>query len=100
MPQGEFENNVYAGFGLYTFPDGSCYEGPFVDSQMHGTGTFTDAQVRGCIGEEWVLGAGVDWVDHILCRPARRAAQGIPWRGQFYNGTGPGLPGSATVVAT
>jgi len=25
--------------------------------------------------------------------------QGVEWKGRFYNGTGPGLPGHATVLA-
>ena len=62
------------------------------------------SQTRRCAfvggGEGWVLDAGVGRMERCLGRPARRAAQGIPWRGQFYNGTGPGLPGCATVVAT
>ena len=38
--------NLYHGHGTYTFPDGSYYEGPFVENQMHGPGCFTDKQVR------------------------------------------------------
>ena len=45
-PQGEFENNMYSGAGIYSFPDGAVYDGPFVESQMHGKGLFTDAQVQ------------------------------------------------------
>ena len=25
--------------------------------------------------------------------------QGVKWKGKFYNGSGPGLPGAATVLA-
>ena len=42
--QGEFVANKYNGHGIFTFPDGSSYEGPFVDSQMHGMGKYVDAQ--------------------------------------------------------
>ena len=60
-PQGDFEDNLYAGHGVYTFPDGATYEGPFVDAQMHGVGTFTDAQARSCCCRCCCAGAAVFW---------------------------------------
>ena len=31
---GEFSKNLKSGHGVYTFPDGRVYEGPFVDDRM------------------------------------------------------------------
>ena len=53
----------------YTFPSGAVYDGPFVENQMHGEGTYTD--------------------EH-----------GVQWKGTFYMGSGPGLPGHASAQAS
>jgi hypothetical protein len=37
-------NGKYSGLGRYTFPDGSYYEGEFVENKMHGDGCFVDTQ--------------------------------------------------------
>ncbi|XP_022804577.1 MORN repeat-containing protein 1-like [Stylophora pistillata] len=41
---GEFGNNMFHGFGKYTWPDGSYYEGNFNENKLEGQGTFTDVK--------------------------------------------------------
>ncbi|KAK3755757.1 hypothetical protein QZH41_019981 [Actinostola sp. cb2023] len=40
--QGEFVNNMFQGFGKYTWPDGSIYEGNFSENKLEGHSKFTD----------------------------------------------------------
>lgn len=109
--QGEWASNVYSGHGKYTFPDGAFYEGAFSENQMHGSGSFTDAQVDPSLAPA-SRSEGVHATPHAL--PVERLLrknrsltfrrhhvplQGILWQGQFYNGTGPGLPATAVVTA-
>ena len=103
---------MYSGAGIYSFPDGAVYDGPFVESQMHGKGLFTDAQVQHRHRHQHhrsTSGTAVRGLPHHggATLPTAHAdlrtpslSQGIPWRGEFYNGTGPGLPATATVIAT
>lgn len=108
--QGEFVNNQYSGHGTYTFPDGSTYEGAFKEGQMHGAGCFTDKQARAT--PPWTHPPTPRaWAARSLARALRiqlptlrhrrscRAAQGVSWKGKFYNGMGPGLPTDATFLA-
>ena len=62
MYKGTFAENKYAGEGTYSFPDGtSKYVGLWENSRMHG-----------------MDGVYTDKESH-------------EWKGQFYNGSGPGL---------
>lgn len=36
--RGELYDNKPCGRGLFVWPDGTCYEGDFVDNMRHGTG--------------------------------------------------------------
>ena len=98
LQQGEFVDNVYSGHGIYTFADGSIYAGPFVNNQMHGAGSFTDTQVHTSLTPSGSTALAPNLV--ALCRPHFSTEQGIVWKGNFYNGSGPGLPGTATVTAS
>lgn len=42
MYEGEFSNNKQEGYGKYTFSDGSRYEGGWKNHRMHGTGKYWD----------------------------------------------------------
>ena len=57
---GEWKDNAYNGTGTYTWPDGTKYVGQWENNAMHGKGTYTDTEGR-------------------------------QWTGDFYNNSGPGL---------
>lgn len=40
MYDGEFTDNRITGYGVYTWPDGSIYEGEVKDGLRHGTGKY------------------------------------------------------------
>ena len=108
-PQGEFAANQYEGHGTYTFPDGSSYEGAFQAGQMHGAGCYLDKQARPAAQRvpsvEPPLRPSRTTSWHTpsppplaaLSEPPCHVAQGVSWKGKFYNGMGPGLPTNATL---
>ena len=49
--EGEFDNDMLNGKGLYIFPDGKKYNGDWKNNKMDGTGEFTWPNGRIYIGE-------------------------------------------------
>eukprot|EP00327_Prymnesium_parvum_P004740 CAMPEP_0182851412 /NCGR_PEP_ID=MMETSP0006_2-20121128/30615_1 /TAXON_ID=97485 /ORGANISM="Prymnesium parvum, Strain Texoma1" /LENGTH=158 /DNA_ID=CAMNT_0024982085 /DNA_START=332 /DNA_END=808 /DNA_ORIENTATION=- len=89
--EGEWAEDAMHGRGSFQYSSGAKYEGEFECNKYHGHGNYTFADgsfYTGPFEDNQMHGNGC-FTD----------TQGVEWKGRFYNGTGPGLPGHATVLA-
>ena len=53
---GEWEHGMRSGFGKYSLPDGTIYEGHFKRDRKHGTGTLRRSGEEGATKQLWENG--------------------------------------------
>mmetsp|Transcript_34025 Transcript_34025/g.101609 ORF Transcript_34025/g.101609 Transcript_34025/m.101609 type:complete len:145 (-) Transcript_34025:193-627(-) len=89
--EGEWSNDKMHGRGRFRFATRAVYEGEFVENAYSGSGKYTfpdGSYYEGGFTDGQMHGPG-----------AFTDAQGVVWAGKFYMGCGPGVPGTAAVVA-
>jgi len=89
--EGEWADDAMHGRGSFRYASGAKFEGEFEGNKYHGHGTYTfpdGSSYTGPFVSNQMHGNGC-FTD----------TQGVEWKGRFYNGSGPGLPGHASVLA-
>lgn len=81
--EGNWDNDVMSGHGVFKYPSGAVYDGSWVNNEYHGPGKYT-----------WPDGSFYqgDWVHNRMHGVGvYRDKNSEQWKGSFFNNTGPGL---------
>lgn len=91
LPQGEFVKNTPTNHGVYTWPDGSTYEGQVLNGRRHGFGLFKcRTQPVSYIGH-WCHGRRHGKVGEVATRAPAVKGPCTPGRGGAGCGAGQGV---------